>query len=615
MPYTPPDANQANFEFVIYVAPLGNEAHFDFTGAEVSERSSELTGYSLATGERSSELEGGGTMSQRSSELTGYEGITSERNSELIGQLLLPINRRYRILVKDENGDVLGEFDKFRALKFNRRLNNYGTCSFDIMATDPKNATLIALRKYTVYIYRVETTGDVLVWAGEQAMREGNLDNAGNNWCTIHCYDWLEQLNSRLTIYERTYVNMDQGEIAWNLIDESQRTPDTEVLLPGAAAQEGATGWNWSNLSDILTIGGGTHASAAGNTGGFTPTKYLVADEFGFAIPTGAIITGIKLDIYRQATQNQASPLRRAKDYSIKLMKVGSEVGDNKAAATIFTTDFVLATYGGQTDLWGVTWSPSDVNDDGFGARIAYQIADASGGTTSTNIDYMRITVYYLEMVVSSAYDFGIREGTIEATTNRDKVYHNDNIMEAIIGLANISSGFDFEITLDKIFNVATVIGTDRSNDIILEYGVNIASAKIVEDFVKPANRAIVLGNAIGEDELQRVEVDDATSQAAYKLREQRFSEMDEQELAAFTDRGTALLRKYKNPLMKVDIDLVKGSNPNITQFGLGDAVRLIIASGVYAIDSDYRVFEWEVSYPDDNTENLTLTLGNFTYD
>jgi hypothetical protein len=408
----------------------------------ISARDSEITGKQSVNSERDSEIEGVATSDERDSEITGKLDGEDERDSEILGKQYIPLKRRYRILVKDENDDFIGEFDKFRRLRFGKRLNNYGTAEFEIPVGDAKTDSLIALRKYTVWIYYQKDADTTLVWAGEQAAREGNLDDKGNNWCTIHCFTWLEQLNSRYTDSERIFTAMDAGEIAWTLIDETQ---------------------------------------------------------------------------------------------------------------------------------------------------------------TQTN------------------GDFGITKGSIEATIDRDRSYYNQNVMEAIINLANVLSGFDFEITDLKVFNVYQVMGSDKSNDIVLEYGHNIKSVKILEDFTKPINRALVLGESTGDEytdpELVREEVDDATLQSNYKLREGLLTEMDVSELDTMTEKGEALIRKYGDILTKVDIDLASVQNPNITEFNLGDSITLVINSGIYAINEQFRVFEWEVNYNSNDVERLSLVLGNFTYD
>lgn len=344
--------------------------------------------------------------------------------------------KRYEIEVQDATGKKLGQFDTFRNLKFNKRLNNYGECSFEIPVVDSKANDLIALRVYTVWIYRVEKDYRRLVWAGEQATRTGKLDENANNWASIGCFDWLEQLNSRFTVYEDIYDNEDAGAIAKNLIEMTQ--------------------------------------------------------------------------------------------------------------------------------------------------------ADGSYG------------------------DLGIIIGTIELTANRDRTYHSQNIMQAIIDLSNLDLGYDFEITDSRVFNAKVIIGTDRTDSVIFEYGRNVKTASILEDFSKITNRSLVLGSAIGETDMQRVEVDDTVSQVIYKLREQQLSLTETSELDSFTDQGTANNAKNGTPLLTVSLTLKKSSLPSIGDFLLGDSIKLKIKSGLYDIDEDFRVFEWTIEYGVDNTELLTLVVGNF---
>jgi hypothetical protein len=338
----------------------------------------------------------------------------------------------YRILVKDGNGDTIGEFDQFKNLSFRKRLNDYGWCNFDVPVNSAKAASLLALRKNTVWIYR----NDDLVWSGEQGNRIGNLNDKGDNWVTIYCFDWFEQLTSRYTGSERVFSGVDAGEIAWTLIDESQ-------------------------------------------------------------------------------------------------------------------------------------------------------------SQTNGNL--------------------GITEGTIEATQNRDKTYYNNNIADMITNLSNLINGFDFEINNLKVFNVYASMGVDRSADLVLEYGTNITNVRITEDFSKPVNRAIVLGDSGDPVDPLRVERDDAALKTEYKLREGLLNEATVSEITTLEAKGDAFIRKYGNPLIKLDLDIVRSTTPTVTDVALGDIIRLIVKTGIYNIDSKFRIFEWNVNYQEDNTENLTLVLGNFT--
>jgi hypothetical protein len=205
--------------------------------------------------------------------------------------------------------------------------------------------------------------------------------------------------------------------------------------------------------------------------------------------------------------------------------------------------------------------------------------------------------------------NLGIALGTIEETMDRTREYTNQNIMEAIINLSDVLYGFDFEITNNKVFNVYSVKGSDLSESIILEYGRNLQNCQIDEDFSNPCNSAIVLGEVIDGTELSRVERNDLVSQASYKLREMVLSADNVVDEDTLEEKGDALMAKYSTKLIKVDFEVCRGLI-SVTDFSLGDQIRLIIKNGCYNIDDEYRIFEWTVDHENDNTEKLSLVLG-----
>lgn len=334
----------------------------------------------------------------------------------------------YLLKIKDGDGNFIGEFVQFRNLRFGKRINNYGSLSFEIPINNTKADSLIALRIYSVWVYR---DGE-LIWSGEQAMRQSKLTDKGDNWATIYCFTWFEQLASRFTDEERIFTAEDAGNIAWTLIDETQ------------------------------------------------------------------------------------------------------------------------------TDS-----------------------------------------------------DFGITEGSIEATMDRDRTYENQNIAEAITGLSNVINGFDFEISDTKVFNVYATQGVDRTA-LIFEYGQNITSITINEDFAHPVNRAIIIGDSGVPADPLRVERNDSASQTQYKLREAISNEMNTVESVTLEEKGDALLRKYGTPLFKISMDLVRSSYPTIADFSLGDIVTLKVQNGIYNIEDTYRIYEWSIDYDENDTEKLDLVLAKF---
>jgi hypothetical protein len=84
--------------------------------------------------------------------------------------------------------------------------------------------------------------------------------------------------------------------------------------------------------------------------------------------------------------------LQRARelDHAVRLMKGGVIGGSNLAAAGAWPTSDGYATYGGATQLWGLSWLPSDITASNFGAAIAARVQNGTA-----RVDHMRITVYY----------------------------------------------------------------------------------------------------------------------------------------------------------------------------------------------------------------------------
>ena len=158
----------------------------------------------------------------------------------------------YRIRVKNKSGTALGEFSIWRNLSFGKTRNAYDQCSFDIPANSSEFEDLYSPRDYFVEILR----NNVLVWSGEQAIRKTNLTATGNDWTTITCYDWLEQLTHRFTPAEVTYALSIEGEateenitydknaseIAWDLINNTQNDDwPAQTTTPSAYADLGIT--------------------------------------------------------------------------------------------------------------------------------------------------------------------------------------------------------------------------------------------------------------------------------------------------------------------------------------------------------------------------------------
>ncbi len=90
---------------------------------------------------------------------------------------------------------------------------------------------------------------------------------------------------------------------------------------------------------------------------------------------------------------NTTTGVAALQDSTVQLLKAGSASGSNKAVSTGWKPTLTTVTYGGPGDLWGTTWTPTDIDNTGFGIQfVAKNVATA---TATAALDYIGITVYY----------------------------------------------------------------------------------------------------------------------------------------------------------------------------------------------------------------------------
>lgn len=93
--------------------------------------------------------------------------------------------------------------------------------------------------------------------------------------------------------------------------------------------------------------------------------------------------------------QRRASgSLIQAIDYLVQLIVNGSRTGDNKAdTATSWPTSYTNKDYGGETDTWGCSLTPSLVNASNFG--VALRVSNGAPFLHQAQVDAIWIKIYY----------------------------------------------------------------------------------------------------------------------------------------------------------------------------------------------------------------------------
>lgn len=156
---------------------------------------------------------------------------------------------------------------------------------------------------------------------------------------------------------------------------------------PGASANDASIGSTaWTNIGSIFLEDGNTAAAIASST---AASNYLKATTFGFSIPSGATIDGIVVEIKKQSVSSLWT-----KDNAVRIIKGGTIGSTDKSLVGDWPSSLTWATHGSSSDLWGESWSHSDINATDFGVAIS-GIENNGSNFIYGQIDLIRITVYY----------------------------------------------------------------------------------------------------------------------------------------------------------------------------------------------------------------------------
>ena len=157
-----------------------------------------------------------------------------------------------------------------------------------------------------------------------------------------------------------------------------------------------------ASVADCTDTGGGAvawtnpgNAASSDNVYAITTLDGQISNtlqclNYGFSIPTGATILGIEVNIERKSSATPGSD-----DASVSLVKAGTVQGSDLQTNTAYPTADTVEVHGGSTQLWGLAWTPADINAANFGAAFRAQKASAAGAAQIISVDEIEITVYY----------------------------------------------------------------------------------------------------------------------------------------------------------------------------------------------------------------------------
>lgn len=205
----------------------------------------------------------------------------------------------------------------------------------------------------------------------------------------------------------------------------------------------------------------------------------------------------------------------------------------------------------------------------------------------------------------------GLRRGTIEATTLRDRTYKRYEIAKGIVNLSNVRGGMDFDVTpVDEgttmgAFNAYARQGQDRSASLRWEYGddtsANALSASLQTMY--PRNRVWVRGEQDTEGFAEDLASIDRWGPWEYV--EQANAGAQRQD--TLDDRAAELLRPNPIKVYGFQPDPDAEFQPG-RDFWLGDTVGLDAREGSLQESGDVRVNGIDLSpSPDGGTYSVIV--------
>lgn len=206
---------------------------------------------------------------------------------------------------------------------------------------------------------------------------------------------------------------------------------------------------SWSNPGNATASDDSYVTSAVGFD---FSSEYLSSTNYGFSLPSSAIINGIEVRVERKSSTGFAY------DSSARIIKGGTVTGDENATYMDWANTDTIVTYGGSANLWGTTWSASDINASNFGFAIA---ASDSSDSSTLSVDHITITIYYTDSgkqtITATGGKLGIRTASPETElevvgTASGYVLHAQDALRGS-GTLSIDGASALRSTLDVIGN------------------------------------------------------------------------------------------------------------------------------------------------------------------
>ena len=205
----------------------------------------------------------------------------------------------------------------------------------------------------------------------------------------------------------------------------------------------------WAGTTNIY-VDNGTYASTGGTRNG---NADIVGSSFGFAIPSGATINSVLVEVeYKLSTTASASTLTLQAQYNGSLMGTASTTTSEPTTDTIWNTSNTGS------------WTAEELNSDLL--EVLFRVRRTSNTACTYSVDYLSVTVDYTEQ----AENYNLIGAVSQSSTVEVLNTKQASLVGAISQSSSVSSGNVKEVSLvGEISQSSTVVSSltkqEQTND------------------------------------------------------------------------------------------------------------------------------------------------------
>lgn len=174
--------------------------------------------------------------------------------------------------------------------------------------------------------------------------------------------------------------------------------------------------------------------------------------------------------------------------------------------------------------------------------------------------------------------DWGITQGTIQTSVDRDRTYKLDNIRDAIVRLSNnnLDDGFDFEIDFSKDFNVYYPTKGQTRSGIVFSWQ-NIESFSYNKPLaLSLTNQVHVIGKGTQEEAQYETRTSGTSYRSPFGLLEEKLSERDVSVQQTLIDKGDQYLADHQSFNATIELSHFDDSSRiEYPDYNVGDTITV----------------------------------------